>query len=128
VVAGNGDTAAATDLAVELEDLERRGWEALSGRDGAQFYGEVMADEGRMVFPGAAMDKATALTAIRATQPWSTFELTDVHVALIGKDAGLVTYSARAERAGRAYEATMSSVYVRFEGSWRLLLHQQSPG
>ena len=30
----------------ELEALEREGWEALSGPNGAAFYDELMADDG----------------------------------------------------------------------------------
>jgi Domain of unknown function (DUF4440) len=116
------------DVAAELEDLERRGWEALSGPDGAAFYEDAMANDGLMVFPGMVMDKHAALDAIRSVEPWSRFDLTDVRVELAAGAVGLVTYRAKAERAGRPYEATMSSVYVRVGGAWRLVLHQQSPG
>jgi uncharacterized protein (TIGR02246 family) len=112
----------------EIEELERRGWAALSGPDGAAFYQDAMAEEGLMVFPGMVMDKATAIATIREVQPWSIFELSDVRIT--GDDnAALVTYRAKAQRAGEPeYEAVMSSVYVRRDGRWRLLLHQQSPG
>nr|MBA2632030.1 DUF4440 domain-containing protein [Chloroflexota bacterium] len=40
----------------ELEALEREGWAALTGPDGAAFYAEVMADDGLMVFPGMVLD------------------------------------------------------------------------
>ena len=111
----------------ELESLERDGWEALSGPNGAMFYAEVMHDDGLMVFPGLTMDKRAALEAIREARPWASFELTDVRVARVG-DAGLVSYKAVGERTGQPpYQAVMSSVYVRDESGWRLLLHQQSP-
>ena len=111
----------------ELEDLERDGWEALSGPNGAAFYEEVMHDDGLMVFPGLTMDKPASLQAIRQAGPWSSFELTDVRVVRVG-DSGLVTYRAVGQRTGRApYQAVMSTVYTRHGGRWRLLLHQQSP-
>ena len=117
-----------TDVAREIEALERRGWEALSGPNGASFYEEVMAADGMMVFPGMVLDKSTAISTIRDVQPWSSFELSDVRVATDDK-AALVTYRATAQRAGQAeYEAVMSSVYVRRHDRWLLLLHQQSPG
>ena len=114
--------------ASEIEELERRGWEALSGPDGAAFYEDAMADDGLMVFPGMVMDKPIAVSIIREVQPWSTFELREVRVS--GDDsAALVTYRAKAQRVGEPeYEAVMSSVYVRRDGRWLLLLHQQSPG
>jgi ketosteroid isomerase-like protein len=116
-----------SDLGREIEALERRGWEALSGPDGATFYEDAMADDGLMVFPGMVMDKATALATIRDVQPWSTFELADVRVAADDNTA-LVTYRASARRAGQPeYVAVMSSVYVRRGDRWLLMLHQQSP-
>jgi uncharacterized protein (TIGR02246 family) len=116
-----------SDIAREIEDLERRGWAALSGHDGAAFYEDAMADDGLMVFPGMVMDKATAIETIREVDPWATFALSEVRVSG-DEHAALVTYRAKAQRAGQPeYEAVMSSVYVRFDGQWRLLLHQQSP-
>jgi uncharacterized protein (TIGR02246 family) len=117
-----------TDMAREIEELERRGWEALSGPDGAAFYDDAMADDGLMVFPGMVMDKATAIATIREVQPWSRFELSKMRTTA-DENAALVTYSAKAQRARQPeYEAVMSSVYVRRDGRWLLLLHQQSPG
>jgi Domain of unknown function (DUF4440) len=114
--------------AAELESLERQGWEALAGPDGAAFYEDAMADDGLMVFPGMVMTKTEAVAAIRAAPPWRRFELTDVRTVVDG-DAGLVVYTANAERdPGTTYTATMTSTYVRRGGRWLLLLHQQSPG
>ena len=112
----------------EIEELERRGWAALSGPDGAAFYQDAMAEDGLMVFPGVVMDKATAIATIREVQPWSKFELSDVRTAT-DENAALVTYRATAQRGDQPeYVAVMSSVYVRRAGRWLLLLHQQSPG
>jgi hypothetical protein len=116
-----------SDIASELEALERRGWDALSGRGGADFYREVMADDGFMVFPGMVLDKPTALATIGSVAPWTRYELDDIHVAA-DEDAGVIVYRARAQRPGQPeYEAQMSSVYVRRDARWLLLLHQQSP-
>jgi uncharacterized protein (TIGR02246 family) len=117
-----------SEMAREVEELERRGWEALSGPDGAAFYDDAMADDGLMVFPGMVMDKSTAIATIREVQPWATYELAEVRVA-VDANAALITYRAKAQRASQPeYEAVMSSVYVRRDGRWLLLLHQQSPG
>ena len=116
-----------SDVRAELQDLEHEGWEALCGPGGAGFYETVMAPDGVMVFPGMVMDRATSLETMRSVTPWSRFELRDISVVADG-DVGLVTYLATATRGDEpAYEATMSSVYVRRDGKWRLLLHQQSP-
>jgi uncharacterized protein (TIGR02246 family) len=117
-----------TDAATELEALERRGWEALSSSDGAAFYREVMADDGLMVFPGAVLDKDASLRAIESSAPWATFTLADVRVVAPTADTGIVAYQAIALRSGeREYRAAMTSHYARRDGTWRLLLHQQSP-
>jgi hypothetical protein len=114
-------------FAREIEELERAGWQALSGAGGADFYSDVMAEDGLMVFPGLVMDKAAALAAIRSVAPWTSFELRDIRVAEPGPDTAIVVYLARAERRGQPeYRATMSSVYARRGDHWLLVLHQQS--
>ena len=115
-------------LASELEKLERQGWEALSGPNGAVFYEEVMADDGLMVFPGLVMDKRSSLDVMGKVGPWLIYQLSDVRIAT-ADDVGLVTYRAVGQRAEQPlYEAVMSTVYVRRGARWQLLLHQQSPG
>ena len=115
-------------LVAELEDLERRGWQALSSSAGADFYSEVMADDGLMVFPGMVLDKQAALDAIKAAAPWSSFELIELRVIDLGQDSGVIIYRAAAQRRNESiYEAWMSSVYVRRGDRWLLVLHQQSP-
>ena len=113
----------------ELEALERAGWEALSGAEGATFYEDVMADDGLMVFPwGMLLDKRETLDALRREVPWSEFELADVRVVHATADAGLVTYRANARRDGQEpYRALMTTAYARRDGRWRLVLHQQTP-
>jgi uncharacterized protein (TIGR02246 family) len=112
----------------EIETLERRGWEALSGPDGAAFYDDLMADDGLMVFPGLVLDKAATIRAIAAAPPWSSFELTDVREIASNPDSAIITYRATAQRPGEdPYEANMTSVYARHDGRWRLVLHQQTP-
>jgi uncharacterized protein (TIGR02246 family) len=112
----------------EIAALERRGWEALSGPDGADFYRDAMADDGLMVFPGLVLDKATTLRAIAAAPPWSRFELEDVREIAATPDSAIVVYRATAQREGEdPYEANMTSVYARRGGRWQLVLHQQTP-
>lgn len=111
----------------EVETLERRGWEALSGTDGAAFYSDLMADDGLMVFPGMVLDRRQTVDAIAGAAPWDSFELRDLRVIDAG-DTAVAVYHAIARRGeSPAYRARMSSVYVRRGGAWRLLLHQQIP-
>lgn len=111
----------------ELEALERAGWEALCGDSGADFYANVMADDGLMVFPGMVLDKPATLAAIAQTAPWARFELGEVREIVDG-GTGVIAYHAEAQRGSAdPYRARMSSVYTRRDGAWRLVLHQQTP-
>jgi hypothetical protein len=112
----------------ELELLERQGWDALSGPTGAAFYEELMADDAVMVFPGAVLDKPSAIAAIATAPPWRSYDLTGIRVIRYSDHVGVVVYRATAERTpDTAYVAWMSSVYARRNGRWALLLHQQTP-
>jgi uncharacterized protein DUF4440 len=112
----------------ELEALERRGWDALSGPDGAAFYDDLMAHDALMVFPGLVLDRADSLRAISGAPPWKSVELSDIRVIEATPDSGIVMYLANARRDGSPpYRALMTSVYARRKGQWRLLLHQQTP-
>ena len=117
-----------TAIARELEEIERHGWQALSGPSGADFYDELMADDGLMAFPGAVFDKQATVRAIADARPWATFEMSEVRVIEASPQTGIVTYRATAQREGEApYHALFTSVYARRDGSWRLMLHQQTP-
>ena len=117
-----------TDLTSQLEALERHGWEALSGPEGADFYADLMSDDGLMVFPGMTADKDTCIAAIRAAEPWQSWTMDEIRVLDLGDGAGVITYLATAQRANEStYNAYMSSTYARRDGRWQLILHQQSP-
>lgn len=114
-------------MAHEIEELERRGWAALSGPDGVAFYEDLMAEDGLMVFPGLTLDKPATIRAIAGERPWSTFRLDDMRVLEAGNTT-VVTYHAIAQREDEGeYGARVSTVYARRNGRWTLLLHQQSP-
>ena len=114
-------------MRAEIEALERAGWDALTGPEGAAFYERWMADDGLMVFPGAVMDKAAAVNAIAAAEPWTSYQLNDVRVIEIGPEGAVVVYRAEALRRDVIYVAEMASHYARRDGRWQLILHQQSP-
>jgi hypothetical protein len=117
-----------TSTRAELEELERRGWEALSGAGGAAFYDDLMTDDGVMVFPGVVFDKAATITGIADAAPWASWEMADIRTFDLAADAGAITYRATAQRTGEpVYVALMTSVYGRRDGRWRLVLHQQTP-
>lgn len=111
----------------ELLDLERGFWSA-SG-DPA-FYERHVADEALFVFPApvGVLTRAQATAAVAQATPWVEVELSEEHVAGAGRQAAIVAYRAAARRAdGPRYEAYAGSVYVRRDGGWQLVFHQQTP-
>lgn len=115
----------------ELIALEKRGWEALatSGEAAADFYREVLDDDIAMVFPGGiSIFDRDAVIASMGGEPWSSFDLSDVHVLTPVADVGIVTYRSTSRRGEQPeYRALITSVYSRRGNDWKLTLHQQSP-
>lgn len=115
------------DLTAELLEMEHRFWAAATDPD---FYREHVADDAVMVFPYGvgAMDKDMVIYAVTAsTEEWASHELEEVRVVPIGDDAAVITYQASADGAAdRRFEAFVSSIYVRREGRWMLVFHQQT--
>src|SRR5690606_38907553 len=113
----------------ELLDLERQAWEALS-TDGAAaaFYEQVLAEDVLMLLPGGMVidDRATVIDSMGG-DPWSSFELAEERVLVLGDDCAVVAYRGRARRGDFEYSALFNSTYVRRDAAWRLALHQQTP-
>lgn len=115
----------------DLVQLEREGWRALSASGDAAraFYGERLADNAVFLFPGGMRieGKAKILESF-ARQPWQSFDLQDPSVLKPAEGTGIVVYKVTAQREGAApYAALVSSTYALRDGSWLLLLHQQTP-
>lgn len=114
----------------ELIDLERRGWESLCDRTGADFYGRIMTDDGVMVLAnGAVLDRDAVAASLNDAPPWARFDLEGERLVTLGADAASLVYLGTAHRDGdeEPFRAAMSSTYVRDGGSWRLALYQQTP-
>jgi hypothetical protein len=115
---------AATSTA-EIIELEERFWEAAGD---PRFYEEHFADDGTIALPIGMMDKAAVVEAMRSAEPWTGFEFSEPSLIDIADDVAAVTYTASAVREdGDEYQAAVSSVYVRRNGSWKLVIHQQTP-
>jgi hypothetical protein len=109
----------------ELMTLERGFWDAINDPD---YYREHMADEGLAVFSIGVMgkDAAIASTSGQDMATWTDVALSNVRVLEVGDDAAALVYKGSAKRDGQPYSANASSVYVRRNGLWQLILHQQS--
>jgi hypothetical protein len=116
------------DLAQELIDAEREGWEALASGHGGEHYRMHLAPNAVMAFPFGVMSRQEAIDAMEAAPPWSSFDLVDPQVVELSSDSGIVVYRVSAQRAGaEPYAAIVSSTFIRGGGRWLLAFHQQSP-
>jgi hypothetical protein len=104
--------------------LERGFW-----LEGADYYREHLAEDFLMLVPGpGVVSRAETVRGIEAGPRWLELETGEERLLHLGPDARLLCYEARARRAGgEGYSALVASVYVRREGAWKLVFHQQSP-
>ncbi len=117
------------ELRDQLESLERSGWDALCDGSASDFYGRLMTSDGLMVLAnGRSMTRDDVVSALRGAPPWGGYEMADLHLVTTGQDSAALVYRGTALRDGEvAFEGTMTSVYVRVAGSWRLALYTQTP-
>ena len=118
----------AEDLETQLLEMEHAFWEASTSTD---FYEEHVADDAVLVFPYGvgAMDKEMTIYAVNSNEGhWESHEFEDVKVVPFCEDAGLITYRAKAIRVGDegAFKVQVSSAYMRRDGAWKLVFHQQT--
>jgi hypothetical protein len=115
-------------FAQDLIAAETDGWQALTTDAGADYYERHLTADAIMGFSSGVMTRAEAIEAMRASEPWASFTITDPHVVELTPDSGVLVYRASARRAGHApYTALVSSAYVRQDGRWLLAFHQQTP-
>ncbi len=114
----------------ELIELKERGWRALPtvGYAGRKFYASVLRDDALMLFAGGMRiaGRERILESLGA-QPWESFHIEQPEVISLSADAAVLVYSVTARRKQTdPYRALVSSTYVREQGAWRLVVHQQS--
>jgi hypothetical protein len=107
-----------------LWQLERDFWTA-----GAEYYRQHLADEALMVFPGMVLDKPATIESMAAAPRWSDVTFHDRRSIRLSEKAVAIHYRATARRQGEPapYRALITSVYVRRENAWLLVVHQQTP-
>lgn len=81
-----------------------------------------------MLFPGGMVidDRAQVVDSMRG-DPWDSFEMREERVVPLGEDSAIVAYHVQAQRGEMHYEALLNSTYVREDGDWHRVLHQQTP-
>ncbi|MFC7456479.1 nuclear transport factor 2 family protein [Brachybacterium sp. GCM10030267] len=113
----------------ELLELEHQGWGALCDGTGADFYGEIMTEDGVMILAhGYVFDRQSVISSLRDAPTWDRYEIRDERLIGAGAETAILVYSALAFRGDEApFNALMSSTYTRRDGRWRLALYQQTP-
>lgn len=117
------------DTEKALLDLERSGWDSVCSSTGAQFYGDLMTDDGVMVLAnGVVMDRDAVIASMEHARPWQSYDIDDHRVVAVGPASAAIVYLGTGYRHGDqpAFVGLMSSVYVRQDGRWRLALYQQT--
>jgi Domain of unknown function (DUF4440) len=115
----------------ELIKLEEQGWQVLSteGDAAKKFYSAVLRDDAVMLFPGDLLivGKQKILESFSA-QPWKSFHIEGMQVISLSENAAVLVYKVTAQREGRDPSvALISSTYARSGGTWKMVLHQQTP-
>ncbi|MBI1378667.1 MAG: DUF4440 domain-containing protein [Frankiales bacterium] len=119
-----------TGLGLEpLLELEHDGWRSLCRRTGAEFYEDLMLDDGLMLLAGGlCLGRDDVVETLRDAEPWAGYQLSEPHAVPLGPGATTLVYTAEARRAeGPELRAHMASTYVWAGGRVRLALHQQTP-
>jgi hypothetical protein len=115
----------------DLIELEEQGWQALSsaGEASKKFYSAVLRDDAIMLFPSGMLihGKEKILESL-AAQPCKSFQIQELQAISLSNNAGVLVYRVTAQREGsEPYVALISSTYVLSDGTWKLVLHQQTP-
>jgi hypothetical protein len=111
------------DLADTLLALDRE----LAGGDG-DTYRRRLAPEAVVVVPGAVLDRDACIAAMDASPGWDELDLADARAIALGEDAALLTYTFTGRRGeSEPYRAVLSSAWVRRDGEWWMVFHQQTP-
>jgi hypothetical protein len=90
-------------------------------------YRRHLAEDAVVIVPGAVLDRDTCAAAMDASPGWDEREIIEPRTIMLTPDSALLTYRWRSRRGDDVYAAVMSSDDARRDGSWRLVLHQQTP-
>lgn len=117
-----------TQLEKELFALEEEGWRAISAANG-DFYRKLVTPDTLIVeHDGVSTGDDLVAEIDGNTSPFEGFTLDQQRVVPLGADGAVITYRANAQVAGRGtFQLYMSSVWVRRDGGWKLMFHQQTP-
>lgn len=96
---------------------------------GAETFRSTMADGAIMVFPYPAgiLQGETIVEGVKSAPRWRSVVMRDRKLNIRGSVA-VLAYKAEAEREGAPIQTMLcASTYLREDGGWRLMSHQQTP-
>ena len=107
-------------------EIEKSFWRSSGDQD---FYESHVADDGKFVLSMGVMGKRDVVEAMGHAEPWVSFEILDPSLIPIAEGVIGLVYKATGQRDGDSdeYRANILSVYKRANGTWQLVLHQQTP-
>jgi hypothetical protein len=112
-----------------LVNIERNLW-----TNNAEFYDDNLTDDCLLVFPETGViNRDFAVDAIRKEneegRKWAEVDFDEIRSLRPTDDVALLTYrvTARWEHEKASITTLASSVYVKRDGLWKLIFHQQSP-
>lgn len=108
----------------DLWQLEEKFW-----LGGGETFHSTMADGAIIVFayPAGILQGDSARQGVTAQPKWRSVVMIDRTVNLRG-DVAVLAYRAEAERPDAPIlKALCASTYLRDDGGWRLMSHQQTP-
>ena len=108
----------------KLWEMEKSFW-----LDGSEFYERSMASDARMVFPSPVgiLEGDKIVQGLKQGPRWETVDFENKTEAHLG-DTAVIAYHATARREDNyPYSPLCGSTYVKDDGIWVLLAHQQTP-
>ncbi len=110
----------------ELLAIEEAFWRAAGDRDR---YAKHLAADAVHVLPELGiLPRDPVLDGVDQAEPWQSFRIEDPQLVTLDDGTAALVYRARGERSGSpSYVAAVTSVYRRHDGSWELVVHQQTP-
>lgn len=114
-------------LSQELLSLERTLW-----CGGVEEYRKITDAKCLLAFTqmGEVLKREKVALSVRNSPRWTEVELAEEGLLQPTEDVALITYLATANRDDKdreRYRARVSSGYVKREGAWKLMFHQQTP-
>lgn len=94
---------------------------------GVEEYAQLLHSACLMAFAGVGtLDRAAVMETIGG-QRWRSVSTRDAVLSEVDEDLAVLSYRAEAQRDGSAaYRCVCTSTYLRTDGRWRLVQHQQS--